>query len=88
MRRSYSIHIKSSLNLYSNPIYLETTTGDITFENNSLTSQLTIETRSGNIYGKLFQSRKSELNIKTDDGYVDLNLNITKISNQHIHRQF
>lgn len=64
---------------YSKPIRLETTTGDITFENHSLTSQLLIETRDGNIYGNLFQSHKSELNIKTDGGYVNLNLNITKI---------
>ena len=60
---------------------MESTTGDITFENNSLTSQLTIETNNGNIYGNLFQSHESELNIKTDDGYVNLNLNITKFSN-------
>ncbi|CAI2168542.1 8541_t:CDS:2 [Funneliformis geosporum] len=61
---------------YTSPIHLETSDGDISFENNLLANQLSIVTQGGNINGNLIQSKQNDINIETHNGKITINLDI------------
>ncbi|CAG8446372.1 6097_t:CDS:2 [Funneliformis mosseae] len=63
---------------YSNPIHLETSDGDVSFDNSLLANQLSVVTLSGNINGNLIQSMQNDFNLETKSGNIKLNLDIKK----------